>query len=63
MKNTGSYGNVEGIQCDVSSYEKCEEAFSTVDRHEIYGIVNNAGINRDVMFKNHHMKSRSQNNE
>ncbi|MCL4453890.1 MAG: 3-oxoacyl-ACP reductase FabG [Candidatus Thermoplasmatota archaeon] len=57
INETGSkmnelYGNVEGIQCDVSSYEKCEEAFSTVDRHEIYGIVNNAGINRDVMFKN-----------
>jgi 3-oxoacyl-[acyl-carrier protein] reductase len=51
-KMNGLYGNVEGLQCDVSSYEKCEKAFSVIDKNEIYGIVNNAGINRDVMFKN-----------
>ena len=57
ISETGSqmnelYGNVQGIQCDVSSYEKCEKAFSTINKNEVYGIVNNAGINRDVMFKN-----------
>ncbi|AGO61703.1 short-chain dehydrogenase/reductase SDR [Ferroplasma acidiphilum] len=46
------YGNVEGIKCDVSSYDACVEAFSTIDKKEIYGIVNNAGINRDALFKN-----------
>ena len=46
------YGNVEGIKCDVSNYDACVEAFSTIDKNEVYGIVNNAGINRDVLFKN-----------
>lgn len=46
------YGNVEGIKCDVSSFEHCSDAFSVLDKKEIYGIVNNAGINRDVLFKN-----------
>jgi 3-oxoacyl-[acyl-carrier protein] reductase len=46
------YGNVEGIQCDVSNYEACEKTFSVLDKKEVYGIVNNAGINRDVLFKN-----------
>jgi len=46
------YGNIEGIQCDVSSYEACENAFSGIDKREIFGIVNNAGINRDVLFRN-----------
>jgi len=46
------YGNVEGIKCDVSSYGACVEAFSAIDKKEVYGIVNNAGINRDVLFKN-----------
>ena len=46
------YGNVEGIKCDVSSYDACVEAFSEIEKKEVYGIVNNAGINRDVLFKN-----------
>lgn len=46
------YGNVEGIQCDVSSYDACLNSFSTLGKKEIYGIVNNAGINWDVLFKN-----------
>ncbi len=46
------YGNVEGIKCDVSVYDACVEAFSAIDKKEVYGIVNNAGINRDVLFKN-----------
>ncbi|WP_287960052.1 3-oxoacyl-ACP reductase FabG [Acidiplasma sp.] len=45
------YGNVIGIQCDVSDYKSCESALSTIEKN-IYGIVNNAGINRDVLFKN-----------
>lgn len=46
------YGNVEGIQCDVSDFNNCVNAFSTIDKKNIYGIVNNAGINRDILFKN-----------
>jgi 3-oxoacyl-[acyl-carrier protein] reductase len=46
------YGNVVGIKCDVSSFQNCSDAFSVLDKKEIYGIVNNAGINRDVLFKN-----------
>jgi 3-oxoacyl-[acyl-carrier protein] reductase len=45
------YGNVTGIQCDVSDYKSCESALSNIEKN-IYGIVNNAGINRDVLFKN-----------
>ncbi len=47
-----TYGNIEGIICDVSSFQGCVDAFSVLDKKEIYGIVNNAGINRDVLFKN-----------
>ena len=46
------YNNVDGIQCDVSDFNACNDAFKDINKNEIYGIVNNAGINRDALFKN-----------
>ncbi|MEM0139963.1 MAG: 3-oxoacyl-ACP reductase FabG [Ferroplasma sp.] len=45
-----SYENVSGIQCDVSDYNKTQDAFADIDKNTVYGIVNNAGINRDALF-------------
>lgn len=52
-KNLKSKNNsAEGIICDVSDYDSCQKAFENVNKNDIYGIVNNAGINRDTLFKN-----------
>lgn len=51
-KKLNSNNNVSGIKCDVSDFNSCNDAFKNIDKNEIYGIVNNAGINIDVLFKN-----------
>ncbi len=44
--------SAEGVVCDVSDYNSCQKAFENYKGDDIYGIVNNAGINRDTLFKN-----------
>ena len=46
------YNSVEGLQCDVSDFNACNDIFKDINKNGIYGIVNNAGINRDALFKN-----------
>ncbi len=44
--------SAEGIVCDVSDYSSCQKAFEYYNKDDIYGVVNNAGINRDTLFIN-----------
>ncbi len=50
QKLNEKYGNITGIKCDVSDFNDTQKAFSSIDKNEVYGIVNNAGINRDTFF-------------
>ncbi len=44
---------VRGRKCDVGNYEECKLTLKdyTLGNTVLYGIVNNAGINRDALFK------------